>query len=332
MVINNIITASQAKGFTLLMGAFTTPEEIFGPFMLSALQRDEYIRNLADRLCEADTAFLDECFKSSGAALNSLLTIMQERMYDNGGARVKCPLRTLFAASNEMPDPDANLGALYDRFALRVVVKPMDRSQHKRLWFSSMPAAKPVCTIADFEAVGAKAKQTPWSPQAEEVYAKIVYGIQDDLHIVLGDRRTRKAVSICQANAALDGANEVLPRHLDCLRWMFWESTDQYDAVSNLVMRESDPDRMKLEEFMKEIEAVKSKMPQTTEAAGPVYLKVKEMVSQMREMQSSRMRDAMLPEAKLLEAKLQAVSTGKPLAVVERLMRSAAADLPPVPV
>lgn len=67
-------------------------------------------------------AFLDEIFKANSAILNSLLTILNERKFDNGaGSRVSCPLKCVIGASNELPDSQ-ELDALLDRFLLRSYV------------------------------------------------------------------------------------------------------------------------------------------------------------------------------------------------------------------
>jgi MoxR-like ATPase len=60
-------------------------------------------------------------FKANSAVLNSLLTILNERLFDNGSARVPVPLLCLVGASNELPDSE-ELDALYDRFLLRCAV------------------------------------------------------------------------------------------------------------------------------------------------------------------------------------------------------------------
>jgi MoxR-like ATPase len=60
-------------------------------------------------------------FKANSAVLNSLLTILNERLFDNGNARVPVPLLCLVGASNELPESE-ELDALYDRFLLRCAV------------------------------------------------------------------------------------------------------------------------------------------------------------------------------------------------------------------
>lgn len=80
-------------------------------------------------------AFIDEVFKANSAILNTLLTILNERLFDNGRERVPVPLVTMVAASNEMPESE-ELDALYDRFLLRCSVK-----QVRRLWQLQMSTA-----------------------------------------------------------------------------------------------------------------------------------------------------------------------------------------------
>ena len=46
-------------------------------------------------LPSATVAFIDEIFKANSAILNSLLTIINERLFDNGSAREHVPLQCL---------------------------------------------------------------------------------------------------------------------------------------------------------------------------------------------------------------------------------------------
>jgi MoxR-like ATPase len=63
-------------------------------------------------------------FKANSAVLNSLLTILNERLFDNGSQRVPVPLICLVGASNELPESE-ELDALYDRFLFRFNVSPV---------------------------------------------------------------------------------------------------------------------------------------------------------------------------------------------------------------
>ena len=49
-----------AKYFEYLLTRFTTPEEIFGPFSLKALEDDHYMRLVKDKLPECHLSFIDE--------------------------------------------------------------------------------------------------------------------------------------------------------------------------------------------------------------------------------------------------------------------------------
>jgi MoxR-like ATPase len=111
---------SQNSYFEKLMTKFTTPEEIFGPLSITKLEKDLFERNVEGYLPSAKIAFLDEIFKANSAILNSLLTIINERVYQNGTDVLKVPLLSILAASNELPSKSqTELAALYDRFLIR---------------------------------------------------------------------------------------------------------------------------------------------------------------------------------------------------------------------
>ncbi len=113
-----------APYFERLLTRFSTPEELFGPLSLKALEDDRYERQTQGFLPTAGIAFLDEVFKANSAILNALLTLLNEREFDNGTQRLPTPLVAVLAASNEVPTEDGLL-AFYDRFLLRVPVQPV---------------------------------------------------------------------------------------------------------------------------------------------------------------------------------------------------------------
>ena len=111
-----------ASFFERLLTRFSVPEELFGPLSMRGLENDQYVRQTDGYLPTATVAFVDEVFKANSAILNSLLTILNERLFDNGNERVEVPLLCLVGASNELPESE-ELDALYDRFLLRCAVE-----------------------------------------------------------------------------------------------------------------------------------------------------------------------------------------------------------------
>ena len=129
-----------ARYFERLLTRFSTPEELFGPLSLVALENDRYERLTDGFLPTAGIAFLDEVFKANSAILNALLTLLNEREFDNGSSRQPTPLISVVGASNELPADDALL-AFFDRFLLRVPVAPVADASFEALL--RLPAAVP---------------------------------------------------------------------------------------------------------------------------------------------------------------------------------------------
>lgn len=113
-----------AGRFHYLLTRFTEPAEIFGPLDLPAFQEGRYHLRTEGMLPSASVAFLDEVFQGGSAILNTLLSLVHERIFHNGAQVQRVPLITLVGATNDLPE-DPTLRAFADRFALRVLVEPV---------------------------------------------------------------------------------------------------------------------------------------------------------------------------------------------------------------
>jgi MoxR-like ATPase len=116
------------RAYTTLLTRYTTLDEVIGPINIVALRSGE-VRRQWSYLVDSWLVFFDEIFKASPALLNSLLSLLNERvLYDPfTGAAVPTKLWTALAASNETPQEE-ELQALYDRFAVKVFVQPLSKN------------------------------------------------------------------------------------------------------------------------------------------------------------------------------------------------------------
>ncbi|PWK74828.1 MoxR-like ATPase [Streptomyces sp. CG 926] len=110
--------------FEYLLGRFTEPNELFGPVDLRGLREGRVEFETAGMLPEAEIAFLDEVFLGSTAVLNTLLGLLNERVFRRGRTVLDSPLRVCVGAANHLPD-DPALAAFADRFLARVFVEPV---------------------------------------------------------------------------------------------------------------------------------------------------------------------------------------------------------------
>ena len=211
LLLDALLSWTGGTKFSILFTKFTVPEEICGPVSLRALKEDKYVRVTAGKLPEAEYAFLDEILKASSAILNTLLKILNERVYDAGDGVVRAvPLKLCVAASNEWASPDTGkeLAALTDRFLLRKEVRPIrSRAGRDRLLWTPDHTPRLPGTIAPAEVEAARraAAALPWSGAAKEALGAVLAELAKE-GVRPGDRRQFKTVGAVRAFAWLDGA------------------------------------------------------------------------------------------------------------------------------
>ncbi len=127
--------------FEYLLGRFTEPSEVFGPIDLRRLKEGVLETQTAGMLPEADIAFLDEVFLGSTAILNTLLGLLNERVFRRGSTVIKCPLRVCIGAANAVPE-EPSLAAFADRFLVRVYVEAISDAKLESLLDGGAALAK----------------------------------------------------------------------------------------------------------------------------------------------------------------------------------------------
>ncbi|WP_243675922.1 AAA family ATPase [Vulcanisaeta distributa] len=148
-----------ARWFYRQLTKFTDLEEILGPINIAKLLDGKVERIYANSIVESEFALLDEIFNASSAILNTLLSILNERVVYDGEKVVPVKTWTVFGASNRIPDEE-ELQALYDRFPLRVFTEWVSPDDTEPLiikgWELRMDLERmepPLATMDDVQAV-----------------------------------------------------------------------------------------------------------------------------------------------------------------------------------
>jgi MoxR-like ATPase len=235
----------QPNYFEYLMNRFSTPEEVFGPVSLKALKEDRYIRQIDGYLPTADFAFLDEIWKSSPAILNSLLTIINEHLFKNGPERVAVPLKSLVAASNEVPAENQGLDALFDRFIIRLVVPPITQEDNFTRLLNTKPRSDK--QVIEPSLLIHYDELSKWREKLHEVtlsddtlliirYIRLKLAERfDELKVYVSDRRWQRAAMLLKASAFCN--DRATTNHSDALllKHCLWTTPENQPLVSELV-------------------------------------------------------------------------------------------------
>lgn len=268
----------QARSFQYLLTRFTEPAELFGPVDIQAFQQGRYHVRTEGMLPEAQIAFLDEVFQASSAILNTLLSLVHERIFYNGAEVQIVPLLALLGASNTLPD-DSTLRAFSDRFALRLEIEPIpDESLGDMLekgWDLELERINPA----------ADRGQALLDPQQLELlYRELAHigvgGVQSQYQEVirrlraegvqLTERRLVKGLKLIRGAALLDGRSEADVRDLWPLNHM-WNTPEDVpilrQVVQPLVEEAGGPaleTYRKVEDLVEELELLESRAPALT--------------------------------------------------------------------
>ena len=254
------------KFFQRLLTRFTTPEELFGPLSLKSLEQDEYRRCTAGFLPTADIAFLDEIFKANSAILNTLLTILNERKFDNAGGRETCPIRCVVGASNELPESD-DLVALYDRFLIRKEVSPVSDEGVMALLELSNPGV-PSCHSSScnadryqcetfgtsgldgvIDSLTAVSVSVVMDRDAAELMRGLQTYLRAELSVQVSDRRLVKASRLLKICAASNGRSKVDPIDFFVLQHCFWNVPEERTPIRDWLWDHLTPGCTSVEQF-----------------------------------------------------------------------------------
>ena len=223
--------------FDYLLTRFTEPNELFGPFDIRRLRDGDLVTNTEGMLPRADFVFLDELLNANSAILNSLLMVLNERVFRRGRETFSLPTLMVVGASNSLPEDDA-LAALFDRFLLRV---RCDNVPTERLsdvlragWNRELQGReRPVGMHVDLVRELQKQLRDVSLEETQQVYVELVRRLRL-AGIKVSDRRAVKLQRMVAASALLCGRTKTIPSDLWVMRYI-WDSEEQQEVIAALV-------------------------------------------------------------------------------------------------
>ncbi len=225
------------RTFEYLLTRFTEPNELFGPFDIRKLRDGVLETNTEGMLPEASLVFLDELLNANSAILNSLLTVLNERVLRRGRETYQLPLLTVVGASNQLPQEES-LQALFDRFLLRVhsdnvpddylgnVLEAGWKLEHTK---TDHVEGLNVDEIAQLQRALPEVNLQP----VHEPYLILVKRIRS-AGIRLSDRRAVKLQRLIAASALLCAREEAVVSDLWVLRHI-WDTEEQQELLTAVV-------------------------------------------------------------------------------------------------
>lgn len=223
--------------FDYLLTRFTEPNEIFGPFDIRRLRDGELETNTEGMLPEADFVFLDELLNANSAILNSLLLVLNERVFRRGRETRQLPTLMVVGASNRLPDDEA-LGALFDRFLVRVgCYNVADDALPQVLvagWELDRRGEPPtsrlhVDELRKLHRLVGDVDVTPLRPAYVELIRRLRRA-----GLAISDRRAVKLQRLVAASAILCGRLQANLTDVWVLRYV-WDSEDEREILASLV-------------------------------------------------------------------------------------------------
>jgi MoxR-like ATPase len=236
-LVQDLARRLEGRVFDYLLTRFTEPNELFGPFDIRKLREGELVTNTEGMLPEASFVFLDELLNANSAILNSLLLVLNERVFRRGRETRALPTLMVVGASNHLPEDEA-LGALFDRFLLRV---RCDNVVQERLadvltagWKLDFETERRQAAIGLEELRQLQSGlQTVDLASVRPLYLETVHRLRH-AGIQLSDRRAVKLQRLIAASALLCGRQQALASDLWVLRYI-WDTDEQREVLASLV-------------------------------------------------------------------------------------------------
>lgn len=236
-IVQQLARRIDGRVFDYLLTRFTEPNELFGPFDIRKLRDGDLVTNTEGMLPEASLVFLDELLNANSAILNSLLMVLNERIFRRGRETRRLPLLMVVGASNRLPEDDA-LAALFDRFLLRVrcdYVPPEKMAEVLAAGWKldqNRDEVLPQFSVADIRQVQSILSEVDLT-EIGPAYVQLIHKLRQ-AGIPVSDRRAVKLQRLVSASAILCGRLQANSTDFWVLRYI-WDVDEQREVIAAIV-------------------------------------------------------------------------------------------------
>ena len=225
------------KTFEYLLTRFTEPNELFGPFDIRRLREGDLVTNTEGMLPEANLIFLDELLNANSAILNSLLMVLNEKVFRRGRENRPLPVAMIVGASNHLPEDEA-LHALFDRFLIRVRCDYVDPallnnvlSAGWKLEQTAMAGA-PEILVEDIFAIQAMIGAVDLQA-IRPAYINLVEMLRN-AGVRVSDRRAVKLQRLIAASALMCKRTTAIASDMWVMRYI-WDTEEQQEVIAGII-------------------------------------------------------------------------------------------------
>ncbi|MEZ5433091.1 MAG: AAA family ATPase [Verrucomicrobiales bacterium] len=236
-LVHELARRLDARAFDYLLTRFTEPGELFGPFDIRKLREGDLVTNTEGMLPEAEFIFLDELLNANSAILNSLLLVLNERVFRRGRETRKLPALLVVSASNHLPEEEA-LKALFDRFLLVCTAVTCRRRNCRRVggWLGAGEVnTRQACPMAFGRRYSRFAGRTAngRSGSRRGVYLELIARLRA-AGMEVSDRRAVKLQRVIAASALMCGRMGARVSDLWVVRFI-WDREEQREMLAAMV-------------------------------------------------------------------------------------------------
>ncbi len=270
-------TLDKSKYFAWQLHQFSTPEELFGPYSLALLDKDQYIRITDGKMPDADIAFIDEVFKCSHGNLNAMLSILNERVFFNDGKAMPLDLKCVVGASNEIPEEGDHLEAFMDRFALKFVVDPIVENENFSTMLTNTEIFYPK-NLVTMEEIKKASQEIENISVSEDIVSLLIElrtkltttlpgSSNSKLAMPVTDRMFRFAMRILKAEAWMHGRTSVAEDDVEVLQHALWSDPADKSKVYSKILEVINPEKDKVMQLYYDSEDLYAKLKKETSGA-----------------------------------------------------------------